>query len=300
MKTLHITSISGIIIALGLLIDNGIIVVEDYKFRRSQKLSIKESINQTLTQLTTPLAAATGTTVLAFLPIVTGEGSSIEFVSGLAITVIMSIVSSLVLALILVPVLMSYMEQIPYFANIKVHEEGYKNEIILESYRNFLSWSFDVPRRAILISISLPLMGFALFNFIPKDFFPTNDRDMFRVNIELPQNSSTLKTLEKATEIRNQIIESDLIQIEKDYWFVGRRMPRVLMNIVGGVEKQGANNQAQSVFFVENYDEMVKNLPDLAKLLNKKNPDVIIYIDTFYQGPPVFSDINFKIYGHKF
>ena len=167
------------------------------------------------------------------------------------------------------------MERIPYFANIKVHEEGYRNEKILTSYRNFLSWSFDVPRRAILISISLPLMGFALFNFIPKDFFPTNDRDMFRVNIELPQNSSTLKTLEKATEIRNQIIESDLIQIEKDYWFVGRRMPRVLMNIVGGVEKQGANNQAQSVFFVENYDEMVKNLPDLAKLLNKKNPDVI-------------------------
>ena len=103
---LHITSITGIIIALGLLIDNGIIVVEDYKFRRSQNLSIKESINQTLTQLTTPLAAATGTTVFAFLPIVTGEGSSIEYVGGLAITVIMSIVSSLVLALIMVPVLM--------------------------------------------------------------------------------------------------------------------------------------------------------------------------------------------------
>ena len=57
------TSITGIIIALGLLIDNGIIVVEDYKFRRSQGLSIKDSINETLIQLTTPLAAATGTTV---------------------------------------------------------------------------------------------------------------------------------------------------------------------------------------------------------------------------------------------
>jgi len=63
---LHMTSITGIIIALGLLIDNGIIVVEDYKFRRSQGLSIKESINETLIQLTTPLAAATGTTVFAF------------------------------------------------------------------------------------------------------------------------------------------------------------------------------------------------------------------------------------------
>ena len=111
---LHMTSITGIIIALGLLIDNGIIVVEDYKFRRSQGLSIKESINETLIQLTTPLAAATGTTVFAFMPIVTGEGSSVEFVGGLAITVIMSIVSSLVLALIMVPVLMSYMETVSY------------------------------------------------------------------------------------------------------------------------------------------------------------------------------------------
>ena len=161
---LHMTSITGIIIALGLLIDNGIIVVEDYKFRRSQGLSIKESINETLIQLTTPLAAATGTTVFAFMPIVTGEGSSVEFVGGLAITVIMSIVSSLVLALIMVPVLMSYMEKIPYFANIKVHEEGYNNEKLHKQYRKFLTWAFDVPRRAILISLSLPVLGLSLIH----------------------------------------------------------------------------------------------------------------------------------------
>ena len=49
------------------------------------------------------------------MPIVTGEGSSVEFVGGLALTVIMSIASSLILALIMVPVLMSYMEKIPFF-----------------------------------------------------------------------------------------------------------------------------------------------------------------------------------------
>ena len=134
---LHMTSITGIIIALGLLIDNGIIVVEDYKFRRSQGLSVKESINETLIQLTTPLAAATGTTVFAFMPIVTGEGSSVEFVGGLAITVIMSIIASLVLALIMVPVLMSYMEKIPYFANIKVHEEGIVMRSSTENIKHF-------------------------------------------------------------------------------------------------------------------------------------------------------------------
>ena len=97
---LHQTSITGIIIALGLLIDNGIIVVEDYKYRRSTGLSIKESINETLVNITSPLAAATATTVFAFMPIVTGEGSSVEFVGGLALTVIMSIASSEFIAIL--------------------------------------------------------------------------------------------------------------------------------------------------------------------------------------------------------
>ena len=294
---LHMTSITGIIIALGLLIDNGIIVVEDYKFRRSQGLSIKDSINETLIQLTTPLAAATGTTVFAFMPIVTGEGSSVEFVGGLAITVIMSIVSSLVLALIMVPVLMSYMEKIPYFTKIKVHEEGYSNKKLLRKYREFLTWSFDSPRRAILISLTLPVLGFLLFGTIEKDFFPSSDRDMFRVHIDLPENSSSIKTAEKAKKIRQEIINSNLIEIEKDYWFVGRWMPRVLMNIVGGKEKTGSNNSAQAVFFAKDYYEMIKNLPELSRLIVSKNPDTIVYIDSFFSGPPFFSDIRYDIFG---
>ena len=294
---LHQTSITGIIIALGLLIDNGIIVVEDYKYRRSLGLPIKESINQTLVHISTPLLAATATTVFAFMPIVTGEGSSTEFVGGLALTVIMSIISSLLLALIMVPVLMSYMERIPFFANINVHEEGYKNEKILKKYRQFLTWAFDVPRRALLISISLPVLGFLLFGSIPKDFFPTNDRDMFRIHLELPTNSSSIKTLERVKLLRQQVIDSNLIELDRDYWFIGRWMPRVLMNIVGGEEKTGSNNHAQAVFFAKDYYEMIDNLPELSKMLVAKNPDLILFVDSFQSGPPVFSDIQYSIIG---
>ena len=197
----------------------------------------------------------------------------------------------------MVPVLMSYMEKIPFFANINVHEEGYRNKNILKKYREFLTWCFDIPRRAILISISLPLLGFILFGTIPKDFFPANDRDMFRVHIELPTNSSSIKTMERSKLIRQQVIDSNLIEIEKDYWFVGRWMPRVLMNIVGGEEKEGNNNHAQAVFYAKDYYEMISNLPDLSKLLSAKNPDLTIYVDSFQSGPPVFSDVNFRILG---
>ena len=294
---LHMTSITGIIIALGLLIDNGIIVVEDYKNRRASGLNINDSISQGLKNLSAPLAAATATTVFSFLPIVTGEGSSIEFVGGMAMTVIMSITSSLVLALLMVPVLMSYMEKIPYFKNVEISNEGYRNEKILVKYRAFLNWVFLVPRRAIMISLSLPVLGFLLFNSLPKDFFPAQDRDMFRVNIELPSNASSLTTMERVKEIREDILKSDLISIEKDYSFIGRNMPRVLMNIVGGEEKQGRNNVAQSVFFASDYYDMIENLSELSRRLVKNNPDIIVIVDSFSSGPPVFSDVSYVIFG---
>jgi len=294
---LHMTSITGIIIALGLLIDNGIIVVEDYKFRRSKGLSTSDSISESLHQLSAPLAAATATTVFSFLPIVTGQGSSIEFVGGLATTVILSIVSSLFLALLMVPVLMSYMEKIPYFADVNIHTEGYSNEKILKKYRAFLNWAFAVPKRAILISVSLPLLGFFLFNTLPKDFFPAQDRDMFRVNIQLPNNASSQLTLERVKSIREEILDSGLIEIEKDYSFIGRRSPRVLFNVVGGEEKQGSNNSAESVFYAKDYYQMIKNLPELSKKLVRSNPDILILVDSYTSGPPVFSDVSFVILG---
>ena len=294
---LHMTSITGIIIALGLLIDNGIIVVEDYKNRRASGLNINDSISQGLKNLSAPLAAATATTVFSFLPIVTGEGSSIEFVGGMAMTVIMSITSSLVLALLMVPVLMNYMEKIPYFKDADISKEGYRNEKILNKYRAFLNWAFLVPRRAIMLSLSLPILGFLLFNTLPKDFFPAQDRDMFRVNIELPSNASALTTMNRVIEIREDILKSGLISVEKDYSFIGRMMPRVLMNVVGGEEKQGTNNIAQSVYFATDYYEMIENLPELSRRLVKNNPEIIVLVDSFSSGPPVFSDVSYVIFG---
>ena len=148
-----------------------------------------------------------------------------------------------------------------------------------------------------MISLALPVLGFLLFNSLPKDFFPAQDRDMFRVNIELPSNASSQTTMERVKEIREDILKSGLISIEKDYSFIGRMMPRVLMNVVGGEEKQGSNNIAQSVFFATDYYEMIENLPELSRRLVKNNPDIIVLVDSFSSGPPVFSDVSYVIFG---
>ena len=107
---LHQTSVTGIILSLGLLIDNSIIVVEDYRYRKSQKLVNRAAIYASIKHLSLPLLAATVTTGLAFMPMAAGKGASPEFVGDMAITIILAVSSSLFLALTVVPVLLKTME----------------------------------------------------------------------------------------------------------------------------------------------------------------------------------------------
>ena len=292
---LHQTSITGIIIALGLLIDNGIIVVEDYKHRRSVGLQPREAINKTISQLVIPLLAATFTTVFAFLPIATGDGASTEFVGGMAVTVILAITSSLFLALTIVPVMMAYLERVKFFNKISFNKNGYSNKKLLEKYRALLLWAYSKPRRAMGIALFLPFLGFFLFSSIPQDFFPAQDRNMFRVSVELPINSTAEETERSVHEIRKQILKTGVV--ESDVWFIGRRLPRILYNVVAGDSAVGSNHIAEGVYFASSYKDMMNILPNLAKNLSQSNPDIEVRVDKFYSGPPVFAAIDYYITG---
>ena len=292
---LHQTSMTGIIIALGLLIDNAIIVVEDFKYRRRLGHSIQEASFESVHHLWVPLTAATATTALAFFPIAAGTGPSAEFVGGMAKTVILSITSSLFLALFVVPVLLNYMEKIKFFEKDIYSGTGYSNQKLLERYRALLIWSYAVPKRAIMIAMVLPLLGFLMFPFLKADFFPESDRNMFKVFIELPQNSNTRTTEQRVLEIRESIAKTGLGQ--DDIWFVGRRLPRILYNVIGGDSALGGNNLAQAVYFSPSYKEMMVTLPMLAKKLSAENPDLKIVVDKFSSGPPVDSAVEYSIDG---
>lgn len=113
---LHQTSVTGIILSLGLLIDNSIIVVEDYRYRKSLNLVNREAIYASIRHLSLPLLAATVTTGLAFMPMAAGKGASPEFVGDMAITIILAVTSSLFLALTVVPVLLKTMEESNFLA----------------------------------------------------------------------------------------------------------------------------------------------------------------------------------------
>ena len=292
---LHTTSVTGIILSLGLLIDNSIIVVEDYKFRKSKNLINREAIYASIRHLSLPLLAATVTTGLAFMPMAAGKGASPEFVGEMAITIIFAVSSSLLLALTVVPVLLKIMEEKNYFNLNNSKNSGFSNDKIYKNYEKFLKWSFHKPFRALILALILPLTGFISFNFLDTDFFPNQGKPMFKVEVELDKNASIFATKERVKSIREQVLMEDYI--ESDMWWIGRRLPRLLYNVIGGSSGEGSDNLATGVYFTNSYSEMDRSLEDLAKNLEKDHADGRIRVSKFTNGPPVEFPVQVAIFG---
>ena len=292
---LHQTSVTGIILSLGLLIDNSIIVVEDYRYRKSQKLVNREAIYASIKHLSLPLLAATVTTGLAFMPMAAGKGASPEFVGDMAITIILAVSSSLFLALTVVPVLLKTMEDSNFLNLNKSKNIGFSHQGLRTRYRAFLAWALFKPSRALVLSLILPTLGFVSFGFLDTDFFPNQGKTMFKVEVELDANASIYATNKRVISIRDQVLLEDYVT--RDMWWVGRRLPRLLYNIIGGPSGEGSDNLATGVFFTSSYSEMDSSLANLAKRLEKDHADVRVRVSKFTNGPPVEFPVNIAIFG---
>ena len=292
---LHQTSVTGIILSLGLLIDNSIIVVEDYRYRKSQKLVNREAIYASIKHLSLPLLAATVTTGLAFMPMAAGKGASPEFVGDMAITIILAVSSSLFLALTVVPVLLKTMEDSNFLNLNKSKNIGFSHQGLRTRYRAFLAWALFKPSRALVLSLILPILGFVSFGFLDTDFFPNQGKSMFKVEVELDANASIYATNQRVTSIRDQVLLEDYVT--RDMWWVGRRLPRLLYNIIGGPSGEGSDNLATGVFFASSYSQMDSSLANLAKRLEKDHADVRVRVSKFTNGPPVEFPVNIAIFG---
>tara|TARA_B100001063_G_scaffold244184_1_gene276383 strand:- start:98 stop:1468 length:1371 start_codon:yes stop_codon:yes gene_type:complete len=118
---------------------------------------------------------------------------------------------------------------------------------------------------------------------------------MFKVLVELPNNSNAESTEKAVLELRKSIAKSGIVK--DDFWFIGRRLPRILYNTIGGDTAIGSNNLAQGVYISTSYKEMIEVLPKLAKRLVAENPELKIIVDKFDSGPPVDAAVEYSIDG---
>ncbi|MEM6593070.1 MAG: efflux RND transporter permease subunit, partial [Cyanobacteria bacterium P01_C01_bin.73] len=288
---LHQMSVTGIIIALGLLIDNAIVVVDEMQIRLRRGLPSAAAVSDTVSHLLVPLIASTLTTVLAFVPIATSPGGTGEFIGTIGLTVILALLSSLFLSLTVIVSLAGLIR--PVSGSDRWWQDGFSNPTLTALYRWSLETVFRRPWLGIGLALVLPAAGFAVFGTLDQQFFPPTNRDQFQVEFELPSQSAIATTQAQVTAARQLIREHpDVADI---HWFLGESAPSFFYNVIGN--RRNAAHYAQGIVQLSNTTHLRQTIQDLQGQLNGAFPDAQVLVKQLEQGPPFDAPIELRIYG---
>ncbi len=188
-------SIAALIIALGMLVDNGIVIAEDIQVRlRKGEERVRAAVNSGKT-LAIPLLTSSLTTILFFVPMALAEGGAGEFTGSLAQVVAIVLLSSWFLSLFLTPTAcVWFMKTPPKDETPQKAKSSRSQELLYGGYQRILTAIIKFKYIFILCMILLLLIAGYLFTFLGKEFFPLGDRNQYLIYLDLPAGSSIKKT----------------------------------------------------------------------------------------------------------
>ncbi|ESA36203.1 cation multidrug efflux pump [Leptolyngbya sp. Heron Island J] len=292
---LHQMSVTGLIIALGLLIDNAIVVVDEVRVRLQQGSRPADAVGETVKHLVVPLLASTLTTVLAFVPIATSPGGTGEFIGTIGSTVILALLSSLTLSLTIIAALAGLVYRWKPLDS-QVHHwrvGGFSHPTLSRLYDGSLRAVFRRPILGVLVAMVLPVVGFIQFASLPQQFFPPTNRDQFQIELERPASSAISTTRTQTLAIRELIQQHPAVQ--DIHWFLGKNAPSFFYNVVGS--RRNAAEYAQGIVQLTSTDNLRDTIRTLQTELDAAFPDAQILVKQLEQGPPFDAPIEVNLYG---
>jgi len=292
---LHQMSVTGLIIALGLLIDNAIVVVEEFKMKRRDGADIASAIGKSVRHLFVPLLASTATTAFAFLPIAMTPGGIGDFTGAMAIAVVLSVSGSFVLAMTIIPTVAGFFDRYLPGESDSDHwwVNGYTPKHLIPLYEKVIKTVCEKPIIGVGASIVLPIIGFLVAGTMTSSFFPPVDRNQFQVQITMPAGTSLSQTLKEVNRAREYL--AVVPEIVESHWFVGEASPPVYYNMLGNSD--GVSSFANGFVTTTHVDDPRVILPDLQKALMNEFPRARIMALPFEQGPPFTAPVEIRIVG---
>jgi multidrug efflux pump subunit AcrB len=283
-------SIVGLVIALGLLVDNAIVVTENVIRLRRKGLTAKQAAEQGSSQVGMAIVSGTLTTILSFVPMLLMQNGSGSFIRSMPVTVVLTLLASLLVALTLTPLLSSLMKKSavkPTFMQRKL------DNVAQGRYKQGLNWALINPKKIMGIAIATFVMAFALFPYIGVSLFPKAEKPMVLINLELPEGASFDQTKRRAFQIKDMVVQQDLV--DDVVVNVGRGNPRIYYNVVPGRQTP---NFAQLLVKLNASDLSVVEpfVKDMRVQLNRY-PGVRISIKEFNQGPPAEAPVSIRVIG---
>ncbi|MBN1351215.1 efflux RND transporter permease subunit [candidate division KSB1 bacterium] len=287
-------SIAGLVIALGILVDNAIVVTENVSRFLQKGLSHQQAAIEGTNQISWAIISATATTVLAFIPIMMMRDVTGDFIRSMPVTVVYTLTASLLIALSVTPYLASRFLKTEHAGNSKKVQHLIRY-IIENPYRQTLDYVLSHRKIVIIVTIIVFLVSLGLFPLIGISFFPKAEKAQLVINIDTPDGTSLDKTNSVAAYVESVLAAKK--EVQHFAANIGRSNPRIYYNVI---EKRERSTHAQ--IFVQlkeyDYDEMRRLTRELRQEFSTC-PNAIIEVKELEQGPPVEAPIAIKILGEN-
>ncbi|MDX1281488.1 efflux RND transporter permease subunit [Shewanella colwelliana] len=288
---IHQMSVTGLVVALGIMVDNAIVIVDAIAQRRQQGIDKLTAVADTLKHLWLPLAGSTITTMLAFAPIVLMPGAAGEFVGGIAISVMFALLGSYLISHTLIAGLAGRFGSTGTAS--KWYQKGISFPALSQAFTFTLHQALKRPLLAGLIIGILPISGFMAAGQMTEQFFPPSDRDMFQIEVHLPPQSSIHYTRKLVERIDAELRHTG--KIERLDWVIGGNTPSFYYNLLQ--RQQGASNYAQAMVKVADFDTANMLIPRLQRQFDETFTEAQILVRKLEQGPPFNAPVELRIYG---
>ncbi|MEQ8836643.1 MAG: efflux RND transporter permease subunit, partial [Lacipirellulaceae bacterium] len=295
---MHQMSITGLIIALGLLIDNAIVMVDEVRERITAGEKPGSAVAGSVKHLAVPLLGSTVTTALSFAPISLMPGPAGEFVGSIATSVILAVASSFLLAMTVTPSLMALMSRDESETTEKTRKRhwwssGFSNAGLTTLYRGMLDSVFHRPLIGVALGMFLPIAGFIAASTLTDQFFPPADRNQFQIQLTLPSQASIGYTAETALAARDILLKNKSIKAVE--WFIGESAPPFYYNMLSN--KKGTPQYAQALVQAESAEGVGELIRSLQTELSDAFPEARFLVRQLAQGPPYEAPIELRLYG---
>lgn len=291
--SLNQLSIVGLVVSLGLLVDDSIVVIENIERWLRDGFSRKEAAIKATKQITIPVIATTATLVISFLPLVFLPGGPGEFVRGLPLAVISSVIASTLVSLTIVPFLASVF--------LKEHTDPEGNIFLRLLKKGIAATYTKVMKRALARPVATLVIAFVLFGasltlfpIIGFKLFPTSEKPIFLMNLKMPLQTS----LQEGDRI-TAMVEDSLKKNGAISYFtsnVGKGNPQIYYNVP---------QQEEKLDFAQIFVQLDKNTKPVEKnqIINDLRsqfstfPYAQIEVNDFEQGPPIEAPISIRVFG---
>jgi multidrug efflux pump subunit AcrB len=294
-QQIHQMSIFGMIIAVGLLIDNAIVMTDEVRKRLRSGLVPADAVAAAVGHLFSPLLASTLTTILGFMPVFLLPGNVGDFVGPIAISVVLALIGSFLISMTVIPALAALFARPRRGAAGGWWRDGIAPRRAGSWARATLLAGLRHPWRSLGLALGLSAAGFVSASTLGTQFFPAADRDQFEVELRLGEDSSMRRSRAVMADVEQAI--RAVPGVTRVDWLVGGSYPSVYYNLV--MDQDNDPSYAHAIVQAESPQTAKAVIPMLQRELDAAFPQAQIVVSAFGQGPPYEAPVAFRLVGPR-